>query len=462
MRDPVAVWMSLLGEGGELSEPFWNAHARRLHDARLVFGGRLSCPFLRPLFMDVRDEARQRAACEVIARIGERIVREAMHDETLLADFGLSDAERALVEIDPGYEYASTASRIDSFLLPDSLMFAEYNAESPAGLGYTEVLADEFAALPIMARFRERFVAETYPLMDAMLEALLASYRDWGGAAAPPRMVITDFRGVPTWSEFEILAERFTQRGVPTVIADPRELEIAGGRLIAAGAPVDLVYRRALINDLVARPDDTRVLVQAYRDRLACVANTLRCKIPHKKSFFAVLTDEAHAHRFSPDERAAIKAHVPWTRVVAERRTTMPPPPGLRQTGSSGAEADLVTFVRDGRERLVLKPTDDFGGHGVTLGWEADAATWESALQGALAAPPGTWIVQERIPIRREPFPIVEGPPHRVTTRDMLVDCAPYLFRGKVSGFLTRLSSSGLANVTSGGGQVPVFRVSAR
>ena len=452
MSDPISTWMSLLGERGELSEAFWSAHAQRMREARLVFGDRLSCPFLRPLFMDVQDEARQRAACEVIARIGERIIREAMQDEALLADFGLSDAERALVAIDPGYAYASTASRLDSFLLPDSLMFAEYNAESPAGLGYTEVLAGVFADLPIMARFREHFVAEPYPLMDTMLEALLQSYRDWGGRASPPRIVITDFRGVPTWSEFEILAERFTQRGVPTVIADPRELAIVNGRLVAEGQPVDLVYRRALINDLVARPDDTRVLVQAYRERLACVANTLRCKIPHKKSFFAVLTDEKHAGRFSADELATIRAHVPWTRVVAERRTR----------ASNGDDVDLVTFARDHRERLVLKPTDDFGGHGVMLGWEADAAAWDDALHAAIVAPPGTWIVQERIPIRREPFPMVESDPHRVTTRDMLVDCAPYIFRGKVSGFLTRLSASGLANVTSGGGQVPAFRVAAR
>ena len=69
--------------------------------------------------------------------------------------------------------------------------------------------------------------------------------------------------------------------------------------------------------------------------------------------------------------------------------------------------------------------------------------------------------MQERIPIRREPFPMVETRPHRVTNRDMLVDCAPYIFRGKVCGFLTRLSASGLANVTSGGGQVPAFRVGA-
>jgi hypothetical protein len=44
----------------------------------------------------------------------------------------------------------------------------------------------------------------------------------------------------------------------------------------------------------------------------------------------------------------------------------------------------------------------------------------------------------------------------------MLVDFAPYLFRGKLCGFLTRLSATGLANVTSGGGQVPAFRVSPR
>ena len=45
---------------------------------------------------------------------------------------------------------------------------------------------------------------------------------------------------------------------------------------------------------------------------------------------------------------------------------------------------------------------------------------------------------------------------------DMLVDFAPYVFRGRLAGFLTRLSATGLANVTSGGGQVPAFVVSGR
>jgi len=78
-----------------------------------------------------------------------------------------------------------------------------------------------------------------------------------------------------------------------------------------------------------------------------------------------------------------------------------------------------------------------------------------------VVAPRGTWITQRRIEVRRETFPFVEQAGH-VVLRDMLVDFAPYLFRGKLGGFLTRLSGSGLANVTSGGGQVPAFVVEER
>jgi hypothetical protein len=106
----------------------------------------------------------------------------------------------------------------------------------------------------------------------------------------------------------------------------------------------------------------------------------------------------------------------------------------------------------------VLKPNDEYGGKGVTLGWESVPAEWSRALEAAVADPPGTWIVQERIPVRREVFPQFDEQGF-VSMRDVLVDLAPYLFRGRMTGYLTRLSATGLANVTSGGGQVPAFIV---
>jgi hypothetical protein len=82
-------------------------------------------------------------------------------------------------------------------------------------------------------------------------------------------------------------------------------------------------------------------------------------------------------------------------------------------------------------------------------------------LERALSQKRGAWIVQERIPIRRECFPHIANN-GTVEEKDVLVDFAPYLYRGKLSGFLTRLSATGLANVTSGGGQVPAFRVAPK
>jgi uncharacterized circularly permuted ATP-grasp superfamily protein len=300
-----------------------------------------------------------------------------------------------------------------------------------------------------MARFREAHAVRFYRTIRPMLDALLASYAEWGGAAAPPTIAIVDFREVPTYSEFEILRDAFVAAGVPTLIADPRDLTFERGVLTAAGQRIDLVYRRVLLNDIVARPDDCRALVAAYRERAVCVANTFRCKLPHKKAFFAVLTDPAHAALFTAAERAAIAPHVPWTRLLAERRTE-----------KDGRSEDLPALARRLREQLVLKPNDEYGGTGVTLGWETSQGDWERRLDAAVADPAGTWIVQERISVRREVFPQFDAE-GEVTMRDMLVDFAPYLFRGRMTGFLTRLSATGLANVTSGGGQVPVFVVEA-
>jgi uncharacterized circularly permuted ATP-grasp superfamily protein len=424
--------------------------AERMRERRLRFGERILCPFLRPFFLDESDEARVTPAAELLWILGERIARVAAGDPPLLDYLALSEAEIRLVRIDPGYGTASTAARADAFVLPDSLQFAEYNGESPAGAGYSEALAELFAEEPVMARFRERFDARMYRPVAQLLDALVESYHEWGGTASPPLVAIVDWREVPTFSEFELLRDAFTARGVRTIVCDPRDLSFERGRLVAEGRRIDLVYRRVLINDMVLREPECRALLDAYQARAVCVANSLRCKIPHKKAFFAVLTDDRYGHLFSDEERRLIRRHVPWTAVVREGRVSR-----------DGRAIDLVPFVRDHRETLVIKPNDEYGGTGVTLGWETTESEWDTAIARALSESGRAWVTQEKIAVRREPFPVCDatapGRRGQVAMRDMLVDFAPYLFRGKLAGFLTRLSATGLANVTSGGGQVPAF-----
>jgi hypothetical protein len=451
---PVEYWNELLQPMLDKSPDFADEFFGRMRAEKLTFGDRVHCPFLRPFFISPADEQRVRVVAETIAELGERVAAAALKDPAILAQLHLRPEEERLVRL-PVATRVSTASRLDAFLLPDSLKCAEYNGESPAGAGYSETLAEVFRDLPMFAQFSKRYDIHTYPLSAKLLDALVMTYLEWGGNSKRPQVAIVDWREVPTWTEFEILKARFEKLRVPVVVADPRDLVFDGKTLSAHGKTIDLVYRRVLINDIVARPQECQALVKAYEANAVCVANTFRCKIPHVKAFFAVLTEDNNSKLFSKREHEVIRKHVPWTRVVDDTRTS-----------HNGESVELLSFIRSHRENLVLKPSDEYGGSGVTLGWESDEKKWESVLEkGAAAAKSGgeagCWIVQERIPIRREVFPYINQN-NQIEMRDVLVDMAPYLYRGKLCGYLTRLSATGLANVTSGGGQVPAFRITPR
>jgi len=109
---------------------------KRMRKAKLTFGERVHCPFLRPFFLSPGDEERVRIVAETIADLGERVATMALDHKDLFAQLHLREEEERLARIPTGYGRASTASRLDAFLLPDSLKFAEYNGESPAGAGY--------------------------------------------------------------------------------------------------------------------------------------------------------------------------------------------------------------------------------------------------------------------------------------------------------------------------------------
>ena len=90
---PAEVWDGLVRPDVEGAADYWAGVSARMRDARLTFGGRPLCPFLRPFFVDAADEARVRTVAETIAAIGERVVAAAMAQPELLRRVRLTEAE---------------------------------------------------------------------------------------------------------------------------------------------------------------------------------------------------------------------------------------------------------------------------------------------------------------------------------------------------------------------------------
>lgn len=444
LHDAVAHYHDLLNDSA-IAQSSLEFLDRGLERAKLIFGGRRLSPYLRPHFVTEQDFTQVVRVCETIWSAIEKVKDAAVADESLLDELGLTPIERELVKIDPGYRAVSPTARLDSFLTDEAYSFVELNGESPAGIAYGDAAFAIFEALPVMKRFAERYHVQRFEGSPLMLKVLLDCHEEFLGRKPdrPPHIAIVDLKGMPTQKEFELFREFFESQGCPSIIASPDELEFTNGRLRARDFEIDIVYKRLLVNEYLPIMKEHPALLNAYRAGAVCMVNGFRSKIIHKKALFSVLTDARFKTLFNPDEQQMIAGHIPWTRKVRAGKSDY-----------YGDEIDLLEFVNDRRDRLVLKPNDDYGGHGIYIGWNIDEIGWDEAIHNALAN--GDYLVQERVQTAREMFPALT-PDDKIQFVEQLVDLDPLLFNGKVGSAFTRLSSNELANVTAGGGMVPTF-----
>ena len=449
LADAIARYHDLLAAGALAADS--QEQLDRLQAQRgIAFGDRPVCTVLRPRFLTPEQYRFLRGRIETLLPAFNLIYDRALADAAFRRQFRLRDWEIDLLAIEPGYAHPSPTSRLDSFFVSEQeLRFTEFNTETPAGAGYSDALADLFYGLPAFQEFQRDYHVFPVPCKPGVLHVLLDAYRSWRSLRSdPPRIAILDWREVPTFSEFVLFYDYFHSLGIEARNVDPREVTYADGRLMAGDFHITLIYKRVLISELIERGGLDHPVVRAVRDGAVCLVNSFRCKVLFKKASFAVLTDERNAGLFTAEQHRAIADHIPWTRVVEDRRTAF-----------EGREVDLVPFVLENKDRLVLKPNDEYGGKGIVLGWTVDRPAWERAVQSALEEP---FVVQQRVNLPFEPYPgVVDG---KLSIVDRMQDTNPYVaFGSHVHGCLTRVSTDELVNVTAGGGStVPTFLIERR
>lgn len=432
-----------------LARPDETAAERKELDRRLlrrtcVYDGGPIPTFMKPLFLSPAQDRLLRRACRLLSAAVEKATGLYFTSGDFAEMTGLGKEERAMMEIEPGYSGRVTLARFDGFLEGLDLTFLEFNADSPAGLADDDILSDEFLALSPMRELSRDFAFEREEMKESYLRVLLEKYGEYGGVGKP-KIAIVDWHEVKNRTEFRLLADYFEQRGFPSIVCDPRELELKGDRLAAGGFRIDLVVRRVIVRELAERRHEVGDFIEAARRGAACFVNSFQSKLAGFKGLLNIMSDPANEGLFTGEEREAIRAHIPWSRPARRGRVDF-----------HGESEDLEGLLLGEKDRFVVKPSHGYGGEGVHIGYLCDGKEWRNIVEGALA---GDFVVQEVVAIPEEEFPVFNPGPEFVRKK---VNINPFVLDGEYVGAIARVSDSAVINLTRGGGQLPVFTARRR
>src|SRR5665213_746838 len=435
----------------------WVKNLQEQMEARqLSAGGRLLCPFLRPNFVTQKQYDNLVKTGEALISAVDRMLRLALASPQLLSTMQLFPAEKMLAAVDPGYEMSEVSAQLDLQIQNGSLHVMQYNADALSGAAYAEGLSDLFYDCPPVKEFRRRYnltrIGGKKPFLDALLNAYKMFAASAGLARKKPNIGILEFRNASGPSEYEIFREYFRAAGHETELISPEQLEYRNGILRATSPDgrgafdIDLIYRRVSAQEFLLRFTLEHPLVQAYRDHKVCIVNSFRSELSHKKAMFALLTEDSLTAKFPVNERKAIKEHVPWTRIMKAGKTTR-----------DDVTVDLLEFVRQNREKLVLRPNDEYTDMHSFVGYEHDDGSWARAIREAQRSP---YVVQERVIAVRTLFPLMSY--GNLEFKEMQVDVQPQAFLGKVAGCSSYVSSSGAGTYSPASGIAPTFIIDTK
>jgi len=416
---------------------------QKQHDQHVLFGDRPLSFSLRPTFLTEKMYTEVQDTVYLLRQAILKIAATFFNDYQLLREqLGMAEWEIELASLPTNVLRLSATARMDAFVTANSFKFVEVNGEVPAGIAYVHELANVYRSMDIFKTFEKKFPVRTVSPLEHTVNGLIQIYHEqFGGTVEKPSFAIVDHLDVPTIHEFKLLEAYFGRLGYPCEITDPRKLECRNGWIYANGRKIDILYRRLLTNEYYAIKDDCSAFTQGYHAQKTCYLNTFRSKLVHKKAIFSFLTDPTYNHILTTGQLDAIQAHIPWTRLLREKPTTY-----------RGLPIELLEFVRQNRKYFIIKPNDEYGGKGVTLGFAAAPSEWDDAIEEGLRE---GFVVQECVDIYRESFLMKTGDDWDMVP--VVIDLDPYINGPSIGGCLTRISSTNLANVTAGGGTLPMF-----
>ncbi|MCI4066015.1 hypothetical protein MRQ36_27085 [Micromonospora sp. R77] len=372
-----------------------------------------------------------RAAAGLLDLVRRTALETAPTTDGRLAAYRMPDSENQLFLADPYVEerYPDSVVRPDVVIGPDGPQFLEFNVSGAlGGVVETHSRLEVWRQLHADEQGRTPFASPSpFAVRAEMFRSLAAEQ-----GVAPRVAIVGSARVIgPERRYFEVEADHYNSHGLTARFFEPEEL------VEAWDCPPHLRYPIGLRNFTI--PDWLEVgldltPVQAALDRGCLLVGTQTSTFMHSKLTLGLLSEGRPW--MSTAERNFVNRYLPWTRILTDRKTHR-----------DGRDVDLLPYVLDNRDRLVLKAGLGESGKQVVLGREVDQTVWEAAVAEAVAD--GTSIVQDFVaPQTCRVALLADGAdePHEADVAPVL---GPLLFGGRPAGVFCRFYGDGTAGIVS-------------
>jgi hypothetical protein len=337
------------------------------------------------------------------------------------------------------YEKNLAAARIDIFVTGDGLKMCESNCEIPGANEESYFLEQKYLEIfdPQGCKAVER--------MQIVYDTLMSHYEIQAAYFNLPakdslNIYLTQWQSEidRILGEYDIIMDFIRQRGHKCGVIDPNEVVIRDNVAFAPdGERIDLIYRRFTADELPKFAVKSWQMAIDWDRAAVAVVNPFCTKRVDSKNIMVLFKDEEYEDVFPAqlrDDLAVVREIIPWTVKIKPRMTD----PG-------GVTVDAVDFLNADKDNLVIKHANAYSSSAVFLGDDMDEDRWREVVTRSLE---GDWIAQARIELPEMELEYFED--GVVKNIKCIYNVNPYIYNGKLGGFLNRASTDKLTSFKSG------------
>lgn len=397
-------------------------------------------PFLyQPMFFTEQDIDIFKNTVKLLMSITNKVVDKYIESPEFRMKFKYPKLLEDLILIDHGYDNNVPIGRFDIFYGGgNNFKFCELNTDGSSAMNEDNTIARILLETEPLKKMKEKYKISYFELIHKWVDESIKIYRKFPNAIKKPNVAIVDFEESGTPAEFQEFRKAYIDKGYNAEIADPRELKYVNGNLYYKDMKIDLIYRRIVTKELIERNEEIQDFIKAYKDQAVCVIGPIKSQIMHNKKIFKILHDEDTLRLFTEEEKAFIKAHIPFTKEL------------------KGDEA-VYQEVLNNKDKYIIKPEDLYASKGVYAGRDFSLIEWKEKLDKCWD---NNYLYQEFcVPYTRD-FIEFENGKMKVSKFGHIVGLFSY--NGELSGLYTRIGKGSIISGLHGYYTVPNLLVQCK